>query len=148
MMAKWRSGTGKAIPLPKRSIEDVVRTIKTWAPNVTQLWVKTSDGEYWQGEFDTDRDLAIDNVASVDKWVRILEANGMEFHAWAVVKGQNVTAEADRIIEVCNRPGVKSMVLDVEPFSGLLDGGPRSDSPADDAHPARGRGAVPYCDGG
>jgi hypothetical protein len=109
----------KGDSIAEDSIEAVVRTIKTWAPNVTQLWVKTSDGEHWQGEFDTDRNLAIDNVASVDKWVRVLEANGMEFHAWVVVKGQNVTAEADRIIEVCNRPGVKSMVLDVEPFSGF-----------------------------
>jgi murein DD-endopeptidase MepM/ murein hydrolase activator NlpD len=109
----------KGDSIAEESIEAVVRTIKTWAPNVTQLWVKTSDGEYWQGQFDTDRNLAIDNIASVDKWVRVLEANGMEFHAWAVVKGQNVTAEADRIIEVCNRPGVKSMVLDVEPFSGF-----------------------------
>jgi hypothetical protein len=109
----------KGDAIAEESIEAVVRTIKTWAPNVTQLWVKTSDGEYWQGQFDTDRNLAIDNVASVDKWVRVLEANGMEFHAWAVVKGQNVTAEADRIIEVCNRPGVKSMVLDIEPFSGF-----------------------------
>ena len=81
--------------------------------------VKTSDGENWQGEFDTDRDMAIDSVASVDKWVRVLEAHGMEFHAWAVVKGRNITAEADRIIEVCNRPGVKSMVLDVEPYAGF-----------------------------
>lgn len=109
----------KGNSIAEETIEDLVRSIKTWAPHVTQIWVKTSDGTNWQGEFDTDRDLAIDGVASVDKWVRILQANGMEFHAWAVVKGQNVEAEADRIIEVCNRPGVKSMVLDVEPYSGF-----------------------------
>jgi murein DD-endopeptidase MepM/ murein hydrolase activator NlpD len=111
------------------TIEDLVKTIKTWAPNVTQIWVKTSDGEDWMGEYDTDRDLAIDSAASVDKWVRILSANGLEFHAWAVVKGKNVTAEADRIIEVCNRPGVKSMVLDVEPFSGFWTVGPENIRP-------------------
>ncbi len=109
----------KGNSISEETIEDVVRTIKQWSPNVTQLWVKTSDGENWMGEFDTDRDLAIDSVASVDKWVRVLSANGMEFHAWAVVKGQDIVAEADRIIEVCNRPGVKSMVLDVEPYSGF-----------------------------
>ncbi len=101
------------------TIEDVVRTLKQWAPNVKQVWVKTSDGHNWMGEFDSDRDMAIDSVASVDKWVRVLEANGMEFHAWCVVKGQNIQGEADRIIEVCNRPGVRSMVLDVEPYSGF-----------------------------
>ncbi len=109
--------------LAEGTIEDMVRTLKTWAPAVKQVWVKTSDGTNWQGEFDADRDLAIDNVASVDKWVRILEANGLEFHAWAVVKGENVTAEADRIIEVCNRPGVRSMVLDVEPYAGFWRAG-------------------------
>jgi hypothetical protein len=109
----------KGDSIAEESIEAVVRTIKTWAPAVTQLWVKTSDGEYWQGQFDTDPNLAVKSVADVDKWVRILNANGIEFHAWAVVKGQNVAGEADRIIEVCNRPGVRSMVLDVEPFSGF-----------------------------
>jgi len=109
----------KGDSIAEDTIEDLVQTIKTWAPAVTQVWVKTSDGENWQGEFDTDRDMAIDSVASVDKWVRVLEAHGMEFHAWAVVKGRNITAEADRIIEVCNRPGVKSMVLDVEPYAGF-----------------------------
>jgi len=114
----------KGDAIAEDSVEGIVRTIKNWAPVVTQVWVKTSDGTNWQGEFDTDRNLAIDSVASVDKWVRILEANGMEFHAWAVVKGEDVVAEADRIIEVCNRPGVRSMILDVEPFSGFWTVGP------------------------
>lgn len=114
----------KGDSIAEETIEDVVRTLKNWAPAVKQVWVKTSDGASWQGEFDTDRNLAIDSVASVDKWVRVLEANGLEFHAWAVVKGQNVNAEADRIIEVCNRPGVRSMVLDVEPFAGFWTVGP------------------------
>lgn len=119
----------KGDSIAEETVEDVVATIKKWAPAVKQVWVKTSDGENWQGEFDTDRDLAIDGVASVDKWVRILEAHGLEFHAWAVVKGRNVNAEADRIISVCNRPGVKSMVLDVEPFSGFWTVGPENIRP-------------------
>ncbi len=101
------------------TIDELCRTLKKWAPAITQVFVKTSDGDNWQGKFDTDRDMAIDSVASVDKWVRILEANNMEFHAWAVVKGENVTTEADRIIEVCNRTGVKSMLLDIEPYAGF-----------------------------
>jgi murein DD-endopeptidase MepM/ murein hydrolase activator NlpD len=119
----------KGDSIAEETIEELVRTLKTWAPAVKQVWVKTSDGEYWQGEFDTDRDLAIDSVASVDKWVRILNANGLEFHAWAVVKGENVVDEADRIIEVCNRPGVKSMILDVEPYAGFWQAGPEQVRP-------------------
>ena len=57
----------KGDSIAEDTIEDLVQTIKTWAPAVTQVWVKTSDGENWQGEFDTDRDMAIDSVASVDK---------------------------------------------------------------------------------
>jgi len=109
----------KGDSIAEETIEALCRTIKKWAPAITQVWVKTSDGEHWQGEFDTDRDLAIDSAASIDKWVRILDSFGLEFHAWAVVKGEDVAAEADRIIEVCNRPGVRSMVLDVEPYSGF-----------------------------
>lgn len=113
----------KGDSIAEDSIEALCRTIKKWAPAITQVWVKTSDGEYWQGKFDTDRNLAIDGLASVDKWVRILDSFGLEFHAWAVVKGQNIAEEADRIIEVCNRPGVRSMVLDVEPYSGFWTAG-------------------------
>jgi murein DD-endopeptidase MepM/ murein hydrolase activator NlpD len=109
----------KGDSVAENTIEELVQTLKTWAPAVKQVWVKTSDGPNWQGEFDRDRNLAIDSVASVDKWVRVLEANGMEFHAWCVLTGRNINAEADRIIEVCNRPGVRSMVLDVEPYSGF-----------------------------
>jgi len=109
----------KGDSLAEESIEALCRTIKKWAPAITQVWVKTSDGPNWQGKFDTDRNLAIDGPASVDKWVRILDSFGLEFHAWAVVTGKEINEEADRIIEVCNRPGVRSMVLDVEPYSGF-----------------------------
>ncbi len=109
----------KGDSVAEETVQDIANTLKNWAPHVKQVWVKTSDGDNWQGEFDRDRDLAIDNAASVAKWVRILEQNGLEFHAWAVVKGQNVEAEADRLIEVCNVPGVRSMILDVEPYAGF-----------------------------
>ncbi len=109
----------KGDSVAEESIEGLCRTIKKWAPAITQIWVKTSDGPHWQGNFDTDRNLAIDGVASVDKWVRILDSFGLEFHAWAVVTGKDINQEADRIIDVCNRPGVRSMVLDVEPYAGF-----------------------------
>lgn len=109
----------KGDSVAEETVQDIANTLKKWAPHVKQVWVKTSDGENWQGEFDRDRDLAIDNASSVAKWVRALEQNGLEFHAWAVVKGRNIEKEADRIIEVCNVPGVRSMVLDVEPYAGF-----------------------------
>jgi murein DD-endopeptidase MepM/ murein hydrolase activator NlpD len=47
----------------------------------------------------------------------------MEFHAWCVPKGTHLEAETDIIIQVCKRPGVKSMILDVEPYDGFWEGG-------------------------
>lgn len=114
--------------LPEASIEDVVRNIKTTAPHVTQLWVKTSDatdrsGAQWQGYWDTKRALAIDGPESIDRWVAVLERYGMEFHAWCVPKGTHLEEETNIIIQTCKRPGVKSLILDVEPYAGFWQGG-------------------------
>jgi murein DD-endopeptidase MepM/ murein hydrolase activator NlpD len=114
--------------LPENTIEDVVRNIKAVAPYVTSLFVKTNDatartGAQWQGYWDTKRALAIDGPQSIDRWVEVLNRYGMEFHAWCVPKGSHLEAETDIIIQVCNRPGVKSMILDVEPYDGFWQGG-------------------------
>ncbi len=113
----------KGDSLAENTIEDAVRTLKTWAPNATQLWVKTSDGVDWMARFDTKKTLAIDGPAAIRRWVQVLQANGMEFHAWCVVKGKDITNEANRVIEACTVPGVKSMVLDIEPYAGFWQAG-------------------------
>ncbi len=113
----------KGTSVSENTIEEFVRTIKQWAPHVTQVWVKTSDGDDWMGRYDSDPELAINGPSDIARWVRVLEANGMEFHAWCVPKGVNVNAEADIIIQTCNVPGVRSMILDVEPYSGFWQGG-------------------------
>jgi murein DD-endopeptidase MepM/ murein hydrolase activator NlpD len=113
----------KGDSIVETSIDAVVNTLRTWAPHVSQIFVKTSDGTKWQGTYDTDRALAIDGPASVKRWAQTLEANGMEFHAWSVPKGRDVNAEADLIAETCVQPGVKSMILDIEPYAGFWEGG-------------------------
>ncbi len=105
------------------SIQGLCNTLKAQAPNVKQIWVKTSDGSQWQGVYDTDRALAIDGRDSVKRWVQALEANNLEFHAWCVPKGRDVEAEADIIIQTCQIPGVRSMILDIEPYAGFWEGG-------------------------
>ncbi len=35
------------------TVEDIVQTFKRWAPNVKQIWVKTSDGENWMDRVET-----------------------------------------------------------------------------------------------
>lgn len=113
----WR-GTA----LTEKSIEEVVRNIKQWAPHVKQLWVKTSDGANWMGRFDSSP-MAINGPDSIQRWVQVLEANGLEFHAWHVAKGISVEAEADILVQTCNTRGVRSMVLDVEAHAGFWEGG-------------------------
>jgi len=114
--------------LPEDTIEDVVRNIKATAPYVTQLWVKTNDyspkdGARWQGYWDTNRNLAIDGPQSIDKWVEALSRYGLEFHAWCVPRGLDVNGETDLIIQASSRPGVKSMIMDIEPYAGFWSGG-------------------------
>ena len=48
---------GKAIG--ENTIDEVIATIKGWAPHARGVWVKTSNGTVWQGVFDTKPDLAI-----------------------------------------------------------------------------------------
>ncbi|GAB4570569.1 MAG: hypothetical protein Kow0077_04990 [Anaerolineae bacterium] len=105
------------------SIQAVANTFKQWAPNATMVLVKTSDGSKWQGTYDTKRELAIDGPASVKRWSQILGANGMEFHAWCVPKGRDIEAETDIIIQTCLQPGVRSLILDVEPYAGFWEAG-------------------------
>lgn len=114
--------------LPENTIDDVARNIKAVAPNVSQIWVKICDatersGAQWQGYWDTKRSLAIDGPQSIDRWVQSLAKYGMEFHAWCVPKGSHTEAETNIIIQACTRPGVKSLILDVEPYAGFWQGG-------------------------
>ncbi len=112
----------KGSSVAEQSIEDFVRTLRQWAPYVKQLFVKTSDGSDWMGKYDNSP-LAIHGPATIQRWVQVLEANDMEFHAWAVPKGVDVVAEADLIIAAANVKGVRSVILDIEPHPGFWQGG-------------------------
>lgn len=118
----------KGDSVAENTIEELARTIKANAPAVTQVWVKTSDftptaGAQWMGYWDTKRNLAIDGPASIDRWASVLAQFGLELHLWAVPRGGNPDAEANLIIQASQRPGVKSMILDVEPYDGFWIGG-------------------------
>ncbi len=112
----------KGAGIPENTIEELVASFKRLAPNVKQVWVKTSDGSDWQGRYDNSA-MAINGTESVDRWVSVLAQHDMEFHAWCIPKGLDIEAEANIINAVCKRPGVKSMILDVEPYAGFWEGG-------------------------
>lgn len=114
--------------LAENTIDEVAQTIKRVAPNVTEIFVKTNDytpttGARWQGYWDSKRALAIDGPSSIDRWVQVLGRYGLNFHAWCVVRGLDVVAETNIIVQACLRPGVRSMILDVEPYAGFWSAG-------------------------
>lgn len=100
----------------EQTIEEVVANIKRQAPNITQFWLKTSNGHLWQGASDNKRALAIDGPEDITRWGEVLERYGLELHAWCVPRGTTNLAEEARImIETAQHPMVKSLNLDVEP---------------------------------
>jgi murein DD-endopeptidase MepM/ murein hydrolase activator NlpD len=111
----------KGQSVPENTIEELAANIKRLAPNVNAVWVKTSDGSNWMGDFDTSQ-MAIHGPDDVKRWVQVLADHGLEFHAWCVPQGLDVAAETSIIADVCNVPGVKSMILDVEPYQGFWQG--------------------------
>lgn len=116
---------GRAVS--ETTIDEIIATLKGWAPNVTAVFVKTSDGTKWQGEYwdaDNKPDIAITGPDSIARWVSKLEANGLEFHAWCVPKGRtdSLAEEAELVIQACQVPGVKSMILDIEPYEYFWSG--------------------------
>ncbi len=100
----------------EQSIEAVVANVKSQAPQVTQFWLKTSNGHLWQGASDSKKALSVDGPEDIDRWAAILDRYGMELHAWCVPRGStDIDAEAQVMVQTAQHPAVKSLLLDVEP---------------------------------
>jgi len=89
------------------------------------IFVKTNNGAAWQGVNDSSGkdDLRIDGLDDVQRWIAKCDEAGIEFHAWSVVRGVNPDVEIKLIADVCNLPGVKSFILDVEVGASYYLGG-------------------------
>lgn len=110
----------------ENTIDEIIETLRTYAPAVRSMFVKVGEANEWIGNIaggDPKADLAIRGPADIDRWVAKLDRAGLEFHAWAIPKGINPVAEADFLAQTCTRPGVRSLILDVEPFEGYFVGG-------------------------
>ena len=119
----WKGGV-----LPYNSIDELAQELKRNAPRVTEVFVKISDsteqhGANWQGRWDSNAELALTGPERIDRWVSALGRYGMNFHAWSVARGLDTVAETRLIVEACRRPGVRSLILDVEPYVGFWSGG-------------------------
>jgi murein DD-endopeptidase MepM/ murein hydrolase activator NlpD len=110
----------------ENTIDEIITTLRNFAPAVRSVFVKVGEANEWMGNIaggDPKPDLAIRSVADIDRWVNKLGQAGLEFHAWHIPKGILPTAEADFLLQVCTRPGVRSLILDVEPYEGYFAGG-------------------------
>jgi hypothetical protein len=113
----------KGSTVPEQTIDELARNLRQRSSAVTQVFVKTSDGSDWMSAFDSKTAMAIDGPAAISRWVTTLQKYGLEFHAWCVPRGLNIDAEARVITQACQVPGVRSMILDVEPYVHFWQGG-------------------------
>src|SRR5437879_6554748 len=107
----------------EQTIDQLAQNIRRYAPAVSQVFVKTNDGSDWMGKYDTSKpSMAITGVDAIKTWIWTLQRYGLEFHAWCVPRGLDLDGESNTITQVCKIPGVRSMILDVEPYKGFYEG--------------------------
>ena len=112
----------KGSSIVENTLKQMLANIQRNTPNVRQIFVKTSDGSHWMGNYDYS-ELAINGLESIDRWVDTLTQQKLEFHAWCVPRGLDLDAETTLIIDACRRPGVSSLILDIEPYEHYWQGG-------------------------
>jgi murein DD-endopeptidase MepM/ murein hydrolase activator NlpD len=121
------------------SIDEFAQSIRRRAPAVKAVFIKTHHGARWMADWGDRSPMGISGPDSIDRWVETLAKYDMEFHAWCVPEGLDVPGEAQRMIETALRPGVRSLIMDVEPYAGFYQG------PRDNIRPlmVRVRGSIP-----
>jgi murein DD-endopeptidase MepM/ murein hydrolase activator NlpD len=104
------------------TIEQLAQRIKERTPAVSAIFIKTSNGNRWQGTRDTKTAMEINGPADIARWVDIFNRAGIECHAWAVVEGLDIPTEINLLVQACRVPGIQSMILDVEPYQPYWKG--------------------------
>lgn len=97
----------------------------TLAAHGLGIVLKTHDGHQWMSRYDPTK-TAVDGPARIEEYAKFFEDGGVPFHAWAVLKGNNVEREVDRASEALNA-GARSLFLDLESHAGFWVG-TRSDA--------------------
>jgi murein DD-endopeptidase MepM/ murein hydrolase activator NlpD len=104
------------------TVEELAQRLKQQTPAVGAIFIKTSNGNRWQGTRDSKAAMEINGPADIARWVSAMSAVGIECHAWAVVEGLDINTEISLIVQACRVPGIKSMILDVEPYQSYWKG--------------------------
>ena len=84
--------------------------------------LKTHDGTDWMAEYDTSP-YAVSGPEQTELLARYFEGYGVQFHAWAVVRGLEPEREAEMCAAVL-AAGARSIILDLEPWHGFWVGTP------------------------
>jgi len=106
--------------LAESSLTQLAGNLRATAPNVNAVIVRATTGVGWQGKGDhTKPNLAISGLTDLQRWVTELGARGLECHAWALVSGSLPRQELDRLAGICLHSGVRSLLLDLAPRTGL-----------------------------
>ena len=113
----------KGQAVAENTIDELATNFHRNTPNVKGVWVKVGDGGTWQGNFDSG-DMAIRGPDDLARWASKLNTYRLDLHTWIVMRGQDLDAEADIIIKSLQTPGVKSIILDVEPYEHYWEVGP------------------------
>lgn len=104
------------------TIDQLASSVKSACPVADALFVKTSDGGEWQGNYDSKTAMHINGPSDIAKWVNTLANYGLEFHGWCVLRGVDIDDEINRVVQAASVPGVKSMILDIEPYQYYWQG--------------------------
>jgi uncharacterized protein YvpB len=110
------------------TIREIIATLQEYTPNVKAIWVKTNDGDSWQGTCDTSgkADLRITGPRDLERWITTCGEAGIAVHAWCVARGLNVDQEIAVVVDACRVDGLASFILDVEVGQLYFRGGPQT----------------------
>lgn len=103
-------------------IESLIGIVKQKAPATDAVFLKATNGTSWIGVRDTNSDMAVKGPDDIARWVSKLNDAGLECHVWCVVQGLDVPAEIALVTQAASVAGVKSLILDVEPYADFWRG--------------------------
>ena len=101
---------------------DLAAEVRKRTPQAAGVIVKVAHGHTWEGSHSSDSLLAIHDPDDVANWAQTLAAYELDLHIWATPVGADPQREAMVVAQAANAPGVKSLILDVEPYAGFWQG--------------------------
>jgi hypothetical protein len=107
--------------LPDQSVDSLGVRMASAVPNVGALLIKASKGTAWltggtQG-------MAITWSGALGNWAVALSRYRIQLHAWHEIQGTNAANEISLIQQISRVPGVRSIVIDLNPATlALRDG--------------------------